>query len=269
MIFFISFFIFLFGLIIGSFLNCFIWRLHTGESMMGRSYCPNCRKQIAWHDNIPVLSFLVLRGKCRGCKQAISWQYPAVELVTAILFAAAFIIESGIMNYESWFFLDIIIHNSRFMLHVLRDWLVIAVMIIIFIYDLRWYLILDKITIPAIFAFFALNIFLGINWQNLLISGIIGGGFFFLQLVISKGKWIGGGDVRMGVLMGVILGWPQILLALFSAYIIGSMFGLSLIAFKRKKMDSQIPFGTFLAIATIISLFWGEPILNWYLNLIF
>ena len=261
-------FVFLSGLIIGSFLNCLIWRLHTGESIGGRSYCPKCRKQIAWYDNIPVFSFLILRGKCRNCRQGISWQYPIVELITGILFVIAWIFESGIMNYESWFFLDTVIHNSRFMLQVFRDWLIIAVMIIIFIYDLRWYLILDKITLPASALFFILNILLGSSWQSLLISGIIGAGFFLLQFVVSKGKWIGGGDIRMGFLMGVILGWPHIILALFLAYILGSIIGVGLLLFKGKKWGSEIPFGTFLAVATLITLFLGERILDWYFNLI-
>ncbi len=253
-------FIFLFGLIIGSFLNCFIWRLHTGEGVGGRSYCPKCRKQIAWHDNIPVISYLILKGKCRGCGQTISWQYPIVELATGVLFVISLIINFQFSN------------NFQFpissLLFLFKYWLVIAVMIIIFIYDLRWYLILDKITLPASVLFFILNIFLGFYWQNLLISGIIGGGFFLLQFLISKGKWIGGGDIRMGFLMGVILGWPQIILALFLAYILGSIIGSGLLLFGRKKWGSEIPFGTFLAAATIVTVFWGDRIINWYLDLI-
>lgn len=248
-------FIFLFGLIIGSFLNCFIWRLHAGESVGGRSYCPKCRKQIAWHDNIPVLSFFILRGKCRNCRQSISWQYPLVELITGVLFVISFVASDQTLDYAT-------------LLRVMRDWLVIAVMIIIFIYDLRWYLILDKVTLPAIVFFFILNIFLGFSWPNMLFSGIIGGGFFLLQFIVSKGKWIGGGDIRMGLLMGVILGWPQIVLALFLAYILGSIVGIGMLLAKQKKWGSEIPFGTFLAIATVITLFWGAGIMDWYLSLI-
>ncbi len=263
---FLYLYIFILGLLIGSFLNCLIWRLHTGESMMERSHCPKCKKQIVWYDNIPLLSFLFLRGKCRHCGKKISWQYPIVELVTAILFVLALRIELGIRNYGLWFFSDSIIHNSRFIIQLFRDWFFISVMIVVFIYDLRWYLILDRVVLPAAILMLIFNLYLGTNWQNLLVSGIIGSSFFLIQFVISKGKWIGGGDIRLGLLMGFGLGWPKIVLAIFLAYLIGSIIGIFLMAAKKKKWGSQIPLGTFLSVAAIITLFWGDKILNWYLK---
>ena len=140
-------------------------------------------------------------------------------------------------------------------------------MIVIFIYDLRWYLILDKVTIPAMIIVFILNLLLGFNLWNLLVSGIIGGSFFLLQFVVSKGKWIGGGDIRLGLLMGLSLGWPQVMLAIFLGYIIGSIVSIFLILLKKKKWGSQIPLGIFLSTGTIIALLWGERILDWYLNI--
>ena len=267
------FFVFLFGLIIGSFLNCFIWRLHEGEGMWNRSYCPKCRNQIAWYDNIPVISFILLGGKCRNCKEKISFQYPIVELTTGILFLMAFLNnESGIMNYGAFVFSDVnnlsvVILNSKFLILNLRDWFVIAVMTVIFIYDLRWYLILDEISLPACLIVFLFNLFLGINWLALLISGIIGGSFFLIQFVISKGKWIGGGDIRLGLLMGLALGrFDYLLLAILLAYFAGSFVGLGLIIFGRKKWDSQIPLGVFLSVSIVFVIFWGEAIMNWYLG---
>jgi len=141
-------------------------------------------------------------------------------------------------------------------------------MIIIFIYDLRWYLILDIITIPACVIVFLLNLLLGFSLWNLLISGIIGSSFFLFQFIVSKGKWIGGGDIRLGLLMGIILGWPQVILAIFLGYFIGSIVGIGLIISKKKHLGSQVPLGIFLSTSTIIVLFWGQEILNWYLNLI-
>ncbi len=246
--------IFIFGLCIGSFLNCFIWRLHEKKKVTGRSMCTKCKQQIAWFDNIPVISFLNLRGKCRNCKKSISWQYPAVELVTAILFTLSFF-----LNYQ--------IQLDNIIL-IFRDFFLISVMIIIFIYDLRWYLILDIVSLPACAVILILNLVLGYEWQNLLLSGIIGGGFFLIQFVISKGKWIGGGDIRLGLLMGLSLGWPNILVALFIAYILGSVIGVGLIIAKKKQLSSQVPFGVFLSIATIITLFWGREIIDWYLGII-
>lgn len=260
-------FIFLFGLIIGSFLNCLIWRLYRGESLLGRSYCPKCGKQISWYDNIPLLSFILLKGKCRLCGQAISWQYPLVELTAGILFVMAFYLnqELGIRNQELNIFT--FIPNSLFLLRLLYDCFFISVMIVIFIYDLRWYMILDIITLPACAIIFILNIFLGLNWLNLLISGIIISSFFLVQFVISRGRWIGGGDIRLGLLIGLALGWPDAIVALFLAYFIGSIIGLSLILAGRKQLGSQVPLGVFLSTASIITLFYGRIILDWYLGL--
>ena len=244
-------FVFLFGLIIGSFLNCLIWRLHKEESLLGRSYCPKCRKQIAWYDNIPVVSFILLGGKCRSCGKAISWQYPTVEMTTGILFVLAYF-----LNYDS-------------VVQLLRDWFIIAVIIVIFIYDLRWYLILDIVTLPACVVVLITNLLLGYSWRNLLISGIIGCSFFLIQFIISRGKWIGGGDLRLGLLMGLALGWPNVVVAILLSYFIGSIIGLGLIFSGRKQWSSQVPLGVFLSVGAIIALFWGEKISGWYLGLFY
>jgi prepilin signal peptidase PulO-like enzyme (type II secretory pathway) len=263
MIYLIYIFVFIFGLIIGSFLNCLIWRVYKKipltpfiKGAVNRSYCPKCKKQIAWHDNIPVLSFCLLGGKCRHCRRSISLQYPLVELITGILFLFAFY-----LNFQ--------IPLTPFIkgaLVLFRDWFLIAVMIVVFVIDLRWYLILDIVVLPAAVIVFILNLILGISWQNLLISGIIGGSFFLIQFIISKGKWIGGGDIRLGLLMGFALGWPNILIALFLAYLLGSVVGIGLILAGKKKWGGEVPLGTFLSITTVIALLWGERILGWYLN---
>ncbi|MCK4539941.1 prepilin peptidase [Candidatus Parcubacteria bacterium] len=269
MFYFILFLVFVFGAVIGSFLNCLIWRLHKKKTILGRSICLHCRKQIAWYDNIPLLSFIILRGKCRHCAKKISWQYPAVEFVTGVLFVIAFLgnQESGIRNQGLFVFNFSLIPNSLFFIHLIRDWFIVSVMIIIFIYDLRWYLILDIITLPACAVVFIFNLLLGFNWQNLLISGIIGGSFFLLQFAVSRGKWIGGGDIRLGLLMGLALGWPMILTALYIAYISGSVIGIYLLAAKKKQWGGRIPFGVFLTTATVISLFWGDELVSFYWGL--
>ena len=227
--------IFVFGTMIGSFLNCLIWRLHKKETILGRSYCPCCRHRIAWYDNIPILSFIVLRGKCRHCQKLISWQYPVVELITGILFVMSFIInfQFSLQTGGQAIFYQYPISG---VLSLIKFWFIIAVMIVIFIYDLRWYLILDIVTLPACVIVFLINLALGMNWQNLFISGIIGGGFFLLQFVVSGGRWIGGGDIRLGLLMGLSLGWPGIISSLTLAYFIGAFIGLGLIASGKKKL---------------------------------
>ena len=260
-IYFVIFFIFLFGLVIGSFLNCLCYRVYKEKSMWGRSFCPKCLHQIRWYDNVPVLSWLILRGKCRDCKKAISIQYPVVEFITGILFVVVFFVNLELDMLNS-------LEYSIF-LKFARDLFIICVLIVIFIIDFKWFLILDKVTIPAMLIVFGLNLALGMDWKNLLISGIIGGSFFLLQYLISKGKWLGGGDIRMGALMGLMLGWPMVMLAIFLAYIFGSVLGISLLIIGKKKMSSKLPLGTFLAPATLIVLLWGAQILDWYLRIIF
>jgi len=255
--------IFIFGLCIGSFLNCLIWRLHKKQTILGRSYCPQCKQQIKWYDNIPLISFLILRGKCRNCKKKISWQYPMVELVTGLLFVLVFVNSFQSLNFS--------VSSFQFqisMVEFLRNIIFISVLIVIFVYDLRWYLILDIITIPAIIFALAVNLYLGFSFANLLLAGVIGGGFFLTQFLISKGRWIGGGDIRLGALMGLMLGYPMIITALMLSYIFGSIFGIILLVTKKKEWSSQIPFGTFLSMATIIVMLWGEQILEWYLSLL-
>ena len=264
---------FVFGLVFGSFINCLVWRLHKNESLLNRSYCPKCGKKIAWYDNIPVLSFVLLLAKCRHCKSKISFQYPLIELLTAALFVVAFIVNSCNFSGNTEFLIfnlqflnnTPLILDSKFLILLFRDWFVISVMIVIFIYDLRWYLILDIVTLPACVIVFIVNLMLGFNWQNLLISGIIGGSFFLIQFVLSRGRWIGGGDIRLGLLIGLILGWPNILVAIFLAYLVGAIISVFLVVVSKKKWESKIPLGIFLSVATIITLFWGDAILDWYL----
>lgn len=264
----ILFSIFFLGLIIGSFLNCLIWRLHKNEGLWNRSYCPQCRKQIAWYDNIPVLSFIILGGKCRHCSKPILWQYPIVEMMTGVLFVAVVISNLKFVIWNDFIVLDPIT-NYKLLIAVVRDWFIIAVMVVIFIYDLRWYLILDKITLPACLAVFIFNWLIGLSWLSLLISAIIGSGFFLIQFLVSRGKWIGGGDIRLGLFMGLALGRIDFLiLAIMLAYFIGSLVGLGLIFSGKKKWGSQIPLGVFLSSSTIIAIFWGKAIINWYFSLL-
>lgn len=248
------FLVFLFGISIGSFLNVCIWRTWENISIVrGRSMCPNCHTPVVWYDNVPLLSFIFLRGKCRHCQKSISWQYPIIEFVTGLLF----------LFVAFWHNVQIPFLN----LEMLRDWLIISFLIFVFVYDLKHQEILS---IPIWFLSVILFIFsvpTGWNsWQDMLIGAFIGGGFFFLQYIISRGRWIGGGDVRLGVLMGVILGWPNILFGLFISYILGAVCSLCLVAKNKKNMKSEVPFGIYLTMGIFITMFWGEKIVNWYLG---
>jgi leader peptidase (prepilin peptidase)/N-methyltransferase len=247
-------FVFILGSAVGSFLNCVIYRLETGESFLkGRSYCPHCKHVLSWKDLIPIFSFLILKGKCRYCKKKISFQYPLVELLTGILFVLA------IPIYEALTSIDLIFY-----------WVLTSFLIIIFVFDLKHYLIPDKVIYPAIAITF-LNQVLTYNIQHLtsnLMLGILPSLFFLAIILISHETWMGFGDFKLSILMGLTLGWPKILVALFFAFLSGAIVGLILILLKRKTMKSQIPFAPFLVSGTFFAMFFGEKIVDWYLNLI-
>jgi prepilin signal peptidase PulO-like enzyme (type II secretory pathway) len=246
--------IFIFGLICGSFLNAVIFRLKAGEQFIkGRSKCPACAQPLGFWDLIPVFSFVFLKAKCRYCHQAISWQYPAVELFTGLVFLA------GYFKYLAG-------HNFSHLAQLSVFLIFVCFLIIILVYDLRYYLILDKVSLPAFVAALLLNFLLDKSILNMLLAAGVVAGFFLLQFIISKGKWIGGGDIRLGLVIGAMLGWPEVLVALFLAYILGSLVGLLLIALKKKKWQSEMPFGTFLAFTSLVSLLWSEQIIRWYLG---
>lgn len=247
------FFAAIFGLIIGSFLNCLIWRLYTNESLWGRSYCPRCHHQIAWYDNIPVFSYFFLKAKCRYCHKHISWQYPLVEAATALLFTLAFYLHSLDPNLA---------------ISLSYNWILISFFIVIFIYDLRWQLIPINfvwLMLPIIFIF---NIFLGVVWWQILLWGIIGGLFFLIQYLITNKKGIGEGDIWLGLLLG--LSFPSVyylLLILLVSYTIGSIVGVLLMLFNNKyHLKSRIALAPFLVIGGLTALLYGSQIIFWYLS---
>ncbi|HTM68424.1 MAG TPA: prepilin peptidase [Candidatus Binatia bacterium] len=253
----VAIFVFGFGTIIGSFLNAVLWRLRTGEGFVyGRSYCPCCRHMLSARDLVPVLSYVLLRGRCRYCAKGIHPSYLAVELAMGTLFLAFAwpVIAAGLLDGKS-------------LAGLLLSWYFAAVLVLIFVYDLRYMLIPTQVTGWAMGIAAVGGLLLGVPWQSMALGLAIGGGFFWLQHAISKGKWIGGGDIHLGALMGIMLGWPRILVALFLGYVSGAIVGAALLARKKSSWKSQIPFGTFLAAASIVSLLWGDRILAWYLSL--
>ncbi len=248
------FFIFLgfvFGLCLGSFLNVLEWRLKTRKNFfLAHSVCPYCLKKIKWYDNIPLISFIFLRGRCRFCQQKISWQYPLVELITGLLFSLS-------VYYVGW------------QVDLFKWWLIIFVAEFIFIYDWKYLEVNDLVVLSLSLVLFIWQVLSGQKILNLALAVLIGVGFFAFQYFISKGQWIGGGDLRIGLFMAVSLGYPQIILALFLSYIIGAIISSMLLLFKIKNIKDQLPLGVFLSLGLIISLFWGQQILNWYLKLVY
>ncbi len=285
--FFYSIVIFTFGLVIGSFLNTVIYRLaftpKVGSDglwkkksfLKGRSFCPKCYHVLAWYDLIPLLSFLILRGRCRYCGKKISIQYPLVEMATGLIFLLIFNFQFSIFNKFSIF-------NFQFLFSTFYLLIISSFLIIIFVYDLKHYIILDKIIYPAIAIAFLYNLILNSPVRNAfgvadagrqfiihnsIFAALGAAAFFFLIWLLSHGKWMGIGDIKLVFFMGLLLGFPEILIALFFAFLIGAIIGIGLILAKRKTLKSEVPFGPFLITGTFIALFWGEGIINWYLNI--
>lgn len=246
----------LFGLSVGSFLNVVIARFDDMSSILKtRSHCPHCKKNLPWYDLIPFFSYILLAGKCRECKKVISLQYPIVEIVTAILF---------VLIYQKFGFSL----ESLFLLIIFSTLIVIAA------YDILHSKIPDVCSYIAIFFAIGFIVYKLLQNQDLGNTSVwlsyayglaIGLGFFGLLVIVSREKWMGAGDAILGAFMGILLGYPNIIVALFLAFILGSLTSLLLIAVKKKNFKDAIPFGPFLVGATIIAFFWGQEVLNIYL----
>ena len=267
---FFPFFIFLTGLIVGSFLNCLIYRLALPNfswknlrGLRGRSYCPHCRHVLGWQDLIPVLSFFILRRKCRYCGKPISWQYPLVEISTGLIFLLIFS-NFPIFSFQNLLILCCVLCVACFM-------------IVVFVFDLKHYIIPDEITYSAIITALIYQLLKIANYglritdfkqlTNPFFSAMGASAFFLALVLISKEKWMGLGDVKFAFFMGLLLGWPNISVALFLSFSIGAIIGLGLIIFGKKGWKSEIPFGPFLVSGTFLAMFFGGNIVNWYLNL--
>lgn len=254
---------FILGLIIGSFLNVVVYRLEAVESLMGRSHCPKCRKKIRWFDNIPLLSFIMLSAKCRDCGEKISWQYPLVELLTGVVFALLgnyFFVPTDISSWNLTFFYLIIF----------------SILLVIFVYDFKYMEI--PMLVLWIGVFFSFVFFLYLDWQSFekvtsiwslrttsgIFGALIAGGFFYALAAYSKETWMGYGDAYLGILIGLIVGWPKIWGTLVLSFVVGAAVSVILIAFRRKTMKSQVPFAPFLIIGCFLMIVLPEvfPILN-------
>ena len=251
---------FVLGTVVGSFLNVVIIRTKKKESILKkRSHCPYCKKKLTWYELVPIVSFFVQNGKCRKCKKKISLQYPLVEFFTGLVFVF-------VASYGSDFsFYGII--NTLFLL------IFSCFLVVLFVYDLKYYLVPDKIIYPAIVITLIFDIYIALiagSWSFLtssLIAALIGGGFFLFLILISKGKWMGMGDLKIGILIGLFFGIPHLFVVLFLAFFFGAIVSFILLILKKKTLKSEIPFGPFLSAATFLVLFVGAGLVRWYLNL--
>jgi prepilin signal peptidase PulO-like enzyme (type II secretory pathway) len=257
----------------GSFLNVLVDRGQKGESLLGWSQCDHCGYRLRWYDNVPVFSFLFLHGRCRKCGQKLSWQYPIVELGMGFLFLA--------VGYSVGF-LDLVPTSQSYFdaWEILFVILTVFLLAAVFLWDLKYMIIPDELVLAGLSIAFFYSVYqqfsLDVSWLDIrspVVSGLAGSlivsGFFYLIYFISKKKWIGGGDVKLGLWIGWLSGWQMAYLMLLVAYVLGAAVSVALLALKKKKMNSQVPFGPFLILGCLVVLFWGESVIQWWREIIF
>jgi len=239
------------GLVIGSFLNVCIYRLPRRESIVWpASHCAACERQLRWFENIPVVSWLVLRGRCATCKTRIAATYPLVEIVTALLFAGGFVVY-GVTPLLA----------ARLLFG--------CALIVLFVIDLEHKILPNAITLPGIVIGFIASLGLAPGWLASLLGIVLGGAIPFLiaeaYMRVRGHEGLGMGDVKMLAMIGAFLGWQLMLVTLVFASFTGSIVGLGFVA-AGKGLKYALPFGTFLAAGAFAATFFGEPLLRWYLS---
>jgi len=245
--------IFILGLIVGSFSNVCIYRIPRNESIIfPASHCPKCRRNISPKDNIPLLSYILLKGRCRNCKSKISIQYPIVELLTGLIYLIIY------LTYGL---------SVQFLIYIILS----SALIIIAFIDLNEQIVPDVISLPGIVIGFILSFFVPyISFINSVLGIFAGGGIILIiglaGSIIFKKEAMGGGDVKLAAMIGAFLGWRYIIISLFLGFFLGALAGIILILSKIKSREDVVPFGPFIVLGSLITLLWGEKIISWYLG---
>lgn len=241
---------FLLGLCLGSFLNVVIFRLPRGQSLITPpSRCPGCGSALRWFDNVPVLSWTLLRGRCRSCRAPISVQYPVVELVTGLLFL-------------------LVVWLTPAGPQMLSRLILVCILVALFGIDLEHQILPNTITLPGIVVGMILSVLGPPGWPAALIGVLIGGGVLYgiagAYYLVRREEGLGMGDVKMLAMIGAFLGWKAVLVTLVLSSFSGALVGVALIAAQRGGMRLALPFGTFLALGAVAAMFVGDPLLAWY-----
>jgi leader peptidase (prepilin peptidase) / N-methyltransferase len=245
-------FVFVFGAAIGSFLNVCIFRLPEHHSIVKPlSQCPHCQHPIRFYDNIPLISYLILKGRCRDCGEKIALRYPLVEFITAILAVLLF----------GKFYLT---------LNFLVFFIFTAVLLVITFIDLDYQIIPDVLTLPGIPVFFLLAVFaVKVPWMEAAIGLLIGGGVLlaiaFGYELITKREGMGGGDIKLLAMIGGFLGWKSLIFILLFSSFLGAIIGIAVMVIKKQDMKYAVPFGPFLSAAAVAYLFWGDAFMRFLL----
>ncbi len=248
-------FLFFIGACIGSFLNVCIFRLPEGKSVVSPpSACPSCGHRIRWWENIPVLSFILLRQKCSNCGSRISLQYPAIEAINGIFYVLLWLkfgTTPSTLVYCIFF----------------------SALLVITVIDLRHYIIPDVISLPGIAAGFAASFLIpGMTWLDSIMGIVLGGGILFAvawgYYLLTGREGMGGGDIKLLAMIGAFLGWKAVPAIIFFSALVGSIVGVGTMVMNKKDRHHALPYGPFLAGAAIFYLFYGREIIQWYLRLI-
>ncbi|HQO15302.1 MAG TPA: prepilin peptidase [Smithellaceae bacterium] len=243
-------FAFIFGAAIGSFLNVCIFRLPENNSIIKpSSQCPYCHHPIRFYDNIPIISYFVLQGKCRDCRGRISWRYPLVEIITALLTLILFLKFGLSLNFLVFFIFT-------------------AVLIVITFIDLDHQIIPDVLTLPGIPLFFLAAVFLvKVPWKDALIGLLIGGGVLMTIAIvyefITKREGMGGGDIKLLAMIGGFFGWQSLIFVLLFSSFTGAIIGITAMIIKKQDTKYAVPFGPFLSAAAVAYIFWGEAFMRY------
>jgi len=258
--------LFLLGSIFGSFINVVVVRTLAGKSWVkGRSRCDSCKHQLSWFDNIPLLSYLLLGGKCRYCQKKIDPSHLLLEILTGCLFV------------WWWWMGSVFFRLSQHPLVVVQPlfWLSIGMILLVIVAtDIKKMIIPDGalilltgLTLVYRITLVTMGIMQVADWWLSLASSLVAGLIFFGLWLFTKGKGMGFGDVKLVVPLGLLLGWPRILVAFQLSFILGAVVGVALVLWGKQKYKKPMPFGPFLILATLISLVWGHSITAWYLGL--
>lgn len=250
--------ILLFGLAIGSFLNVLIDRLPQGQDVLWtRSRCDHCKKTLRWFELIPLYSWIYQRGHCLRCRSNLSVQYPLVEFTTV----AGFIIGYSLFNYPP-------VGEAGSLIQLFAYWLIFSSLLVIFVADFKYMVIPDSMIVVGILGVLIRLIghisSIGLIW-SFIASGVGASFFFFLLYLVTKRRGMGLGDVKLVFLLGVLLGYPRIIFALYAAFLTGAAVGVILMIGRKKSLKSRIAFGPFLIIGALITLLVSEQLMAlWY-----
>jgi len=284
--------VFVFGASVGSFLNVVADRLPKKQSILKkRSYCDHCKHQLAWKDLIPIFSFILLKRRCRYCRKLISWQYPLVETISGFLFVLAYWLTFGWQNFVTS---PLPLTQFIFLLFLF------SCLLVIFVTDLKYGLILDEVVLvgsiftllylvfsnffPILAAYLKLSTansqfssyllqsgilverlkFAAFGLAGPIVAGFLTSLLFLVLLMITRGRGMGGGDVKFGFLIGLACGLPIVLVALFLSFLSGALVALTLVLFGKRKFGQTIPFGPFLSFGTLVAVAFGQQIIDWY-----